>query len=331
MPLQRARVLEFIDQEVGDARVEPLLDPARQLAVAQQAERDALEVGHVGKALSSLVVGERREQRAAETNHAQMLLARFVLVDLIAQGLQLGLRVLDERQAPGQRARLGRLVRREEDRSDGVVARAGREGERGCELFRCISRELAARRRELARGGAQQLRPRRDGDRFGGMSVGGQLRPDVLGPLDARREHARLVGELELDAPVPDRVEPDAHLMPAARRRGRGVVGPQGLVAQQHGVKGAVHGRLVLAPILDQLGVGMNAEPVEQRERRRAQQLREPAVEGADLDRSSGCQHAALQRAELGRERLGAGRVDAALEKRAHALLVGRARRREVG
>jgi hypothetical protein len=54
MPLQRARVLELVDQQMGDARVEALLDPARQLAVAQQDERDALEVGHVGEALRRL-------------------------------------------------------------------------------------------------------------------------------------------------------------------------------------------------------------------------------------------------------------------------------------
>ena len=70
------------------------------------------------------------------------------------------------------------------------------------------------------------------------------------------------------------------------------MIGAQRLVAQQRGVEGAVHGGAVLAPVLDQLGVGLNAEPVEQRERRRTQQLREPAVEGADLDRSSGRENA---------------------------------------
>ena len=99
MPLQRARVLELVDQQMGDARVEPLLDPARQLAVAQQDQRDALEIGHVGEALRPLVVGERGEQRAAEANHAQMLLARFVLMDLIGQVLERVLHRFDERQA----------------------------------------------------------------------------------------------------------------------------------------------------------------------------------------------------------------------------------------
>ena len=104
VPLQRARVLELVDQQVRDARVEPLLDPARELAVAQQDERDALEIGHVGEALRSLVVGERGEQRTAEADHAQMLFARLVLMDLIGQMLELALDLLDERQAAGERA-----------------------------------------------------------------------------------------------------------------------------------------------------------------------------------------------------------------------------------
>ena len=140
------------------------------------------------------------------------------------------------------------------------------------------------------------------------MREGRELGPDVLGPLDARREHAGLVGQLELDAPVPDGVEPHAQLMAAARRRHRRVVGAQRGIAQQRGVEGAMNGGAVIAPVLDELGVGLHAEPVEQRERRRAQQLREPAVEGADLDRPAGREHAALQRAELGRERLGTRR-----------------------
>jgi hypothetical protein len=114
MPLQRAGVLELVDEQVRDARVEPLLDPARQLAVAEKHERDALKVGHVGKALDPLVVGERGEQCAGETNHAQVLLARFMLMDLIAQSLELVLQLLDQRQASGERARL--VVRRREER-----------------------------------------------------------------------------------------------------------------------------------------------------------------------------------------------------------------------
>ena len=176
---------------------------------------------------------------------------------------------------------------REERRPGGGEALPRREEERGGKLFGRIPRQLAARRGELAHSGSKQIGPRGGRDRLGGMLVGRELGPDVLGPLDAGREHARLVGELELHPPVPDGVEPHAQLMPAARRRGRRVIGAQGLVAQQRGVEGAMHGRSMLAPILDELGVGLNAEPVEQRERRRPQQLREPAVEGPDLDRSA--------------------------------------------
>ena len=163
------------------------------------------------------------------------------------------------------------------------------------------------------------------------MPVRRELGPHVLRALDAGREHAGLVGELELDASIPDRVEPHAQLVPAALGRHRDVIGAQVVVAQQRGVEDAVHGRAVLAPVLDELGVGLHLQPVEQRERRRSHQLREPAVKGADLDRPAGGEHARLQSAELGRERLGPRRLDAALDERTHALLVGRARRRELG
>ena len=55
MPLQRARVLELVDQQMLDAAVEPLLHPAGKVAVAQQGECAAFEVGHVGQASGSLV------------------------------------------------------------------------------------------------------------------------------------------------------------------------------------------------------------------------------------------------------------------------------------
>ena len=159
-----------------DARVEPLLHPARQLAVAQQGERDALEVGHVGEALRSLVVGERGEQRAAEANHAQMLLARFVLVDLIGQVLERVLHLLDERQASAN-AR-GVVGRREQRRPGGGEARPRREEERGGKLFGRIPRQLAARRGELAHCRSKQIGPRGGRDRLGGMRVGRELGPE---------------------------------------------------------------------------------------------------------------------------------------------------------
>ena len=116
----------------------------------------ALEVGHVGEACAALVVGERGQQRAAEAHHAQMLFARLVLMDLIGQMLQLLLHLLGNRQASGERARLRCLVCREQDRPDGVEALARREEQRCSELSGRIAGQLAARRGELARRGAER-------------------------------------------------------------------------------------------------------------------------------------------------------------------------------
>ena len=85
VPLQRAGVLELVDQQMADARVEPLLHPAGELAVAQQRQRAALEIGHVGVAACALVVARTRASScAAEPDHAQVFDARVLLPHLFA-------------------------------------------------------------------------------------------------------------------------------------------------------------------------------------------------------------------------------------------------------
>ena len=162
VPLQRARVLELVDQQVRDARVEPLLHPARELAVAQQRERDALEVGHVGQALRALVFGERGEQRVAEASHAQVLFERLVLMNLGGEMLERFLQLLDQRQAATQRTRL--VLGREENRPRGIEAIAWRERQRGRELFAGVAGQLAARPDQLAHRVLQSIGPRRRRD-----------------------------------------------------------------------------------------------------------------------------------------------------------------------
>ena len=50
-------------------------------------------------------------------------------------------------------------------------------------------------------------------------------------------------------------------------------------------MEGAKHRRPMVLDVLDQLHLRCEAESLEQRQRRRTQQLREPGMEGADLDR----------------------------------------------
>ncbi len=103
MPLQRARVLELVDQQVAHAQVELLLHPAGEVAVAQRRQRQPFEIGHVGEAVTPLVVGVRGEQRADEPDHALVLEVGVVLGDLLVQPRQ-------ELAGLGQRRRLGQVL-----------------------------------------------------------------------------------------------------------------------------------------------------------------------------------------------------------------------------
>jgi hypothetical protein len=58
---------------VGDARVEPLLHPARQGRLAEQQLRGLLDVVHVDPAVGALDFGEGGDQDAREPRHALLI------------------------------------------------------------------------------------------------------------------------------------------------------------------------------------------------------------------------------------------------------------------
>ena len=157
------------------------------------------------------------------------------------------------------------------------------------------------------------------------------LRPDRGRRLDARLEHAGLIGELEFDAPPPGGIEPAAQLGPAAPRRHGAVVLAQRGIAQHGGVKGTHHRRAVVVEVFDQLHFRGKAEAVEQRQRCGAQELREPCVEGTDLDRPAGAQDPPIQRTERRCLRFRLRGRDAALDQGRDPLGVRRTRRRVRG
>ena len=88
VPLQRAGVLELVDQQVTDLAVQPFLHPARQVRVAEQGERTAFQVVHVDDAALALEPVERVEQRQRQRAHLLVPQARPVLVDREQQPLQ---------------------------------------------------------------------------------------------------------------------------------------------------------------------------------------------------------------------------------------------------
>ena len=89
--MQRAGVLELVDQQVADAGVQALLHPATQLRVGQHGLGGALHVVHVDPAALALEDGKFVHQRAGQACHALLVLPRLVLIQGSPQANGLGL------------------------------------------------------------------------------------------------------------------------------------------------------------------------------------------------------------------------------------------------
>ena len=324
MPLQRAGVLKFVDQHVADARIEPFLNPAGERRVAQQRQPAALQVGHVGQAARAFVVGEPGEQHAREANHAQVFGVRVELAQLGGDRVEfvldahqrvdlaelLARRVLlGEQRAPHAleaRLRIG-LFERKDDAGGGVLCLDAPEAERQCEF----SQGRVPRRAE------QHLR---------------RVLASALerGRRHAVVEHAGGVGELELDPLVQRRLQPFAQLRAAVARDPLGVVVAQRRIREHCRMETTKNLRAVIVEVFDQVHVLLQTELVQQLERRGAQQLREPRMEGAHLDRPARSQHARVQGRELRCEFTRFAGGHAALDERLDARRIGRTRRAEL-
>ena len=115
MPLQRAGVLELVDQQVPDAGIQSLLNPARQVVVCQQCQSDALEVGHVDQVALLLESSVGLEQLARQANHCAVVFVRVGLGELRADAVE---RFADH----GLRRQLAQLLARR------AVAALGEQG-----------------------------------------------------------------------------------------------------------------------------------------------------------------------------------------------------------
>jgi hypothetical protein len=141
--------------------------------------------------------------------------------------------------------------------------------------------------------------------------------------FDTVLEHASRVGQLELDALAPHRVKPRERLTSAALRDQCCVIVAQRGVAQQCGMEPPEDFGPVIREVFDQIHVTLQAEFVQQLQRRGPQQLGEPCVKCADLHRTAPAQHALVQCGQLGCEQSGLHLGHAALNQRLDALGVG--------
>ena len=129
--------------------------------------------------------------------------------------------------------------------------------------------------------------------------------------FDTGRERADRVGQLDLDATLPRGIEPLLQRGAAALRRECTVIGEQRGIGQHVGMEASHQLGAQIVEVLHQLHVRAQAEFGQQIERRSAQQLREPGVEGAHLDRAAAGQHLLVQADQCLRLQLRGTAVDA--------------------
>ena len=284
LPLQRAGVLELVDQQVARAGVEPLLHPAAQHRIGQQAQRGALDVVHVDPATLALERRELVHQQAGEPRHALLVVPGLVL-RLRGQHIQQlrlhGADLLDAHHLVAEFARAAGLGQQRGEHAVGITA--------GQRLF-----QLAALGTERRLAGAPQ-RLRRQHQLLAQGPLGQQQGTGLVHALEGRKRRAEMrhrgkhralgIGQLELDAALQCRLQRALGLEPAVAGHHHAVVGQCLGLAQQARLERPPHLRHRLRVVLQQVVGGRQAQRVQQRQRRIAQQRGKPAVEGADLHR----------------------------------------------
>ena len=84
LPLQRVGVLKFVNHQMPDARVQPLLHPARQHRVTQHHLCGAFHIVHVDPAALTLERSKLGQQQARQARHAPLVVPGFMLGDRAA-------------------------------------------------------------------------------------------------------------------------------------------------------------------------------------------------------------------------------------------------------
>ena len=294
LPLQRVGVLEFVDQQVFDARVQPLLHPTAEHRVGQQHLRGAFDVVHVHPAARALDHPVFGEQAAREAGHALLmepggvlgLGGQHVLHRILrgAHGVDVGERVVE----------LARLVRQREQRDLDTGPTPGRDGLLQLDAFSRVG--FLARPRQRLRGRQQQGPP--DGlrrKRLAGLLEAGELGKDVATRWHGGLHYAGLVGQHELGAPAQGRGQGFLRLRAAVFSGNSRVVGAQRGIGSDGGLERAPEGGHSLVVTFQQLVVAGQAQLLQHGQRRGAQERGKPAVEGADLHRAVGGEHGAVQ------------------------------------
>jgi len=294
LPLQRVGVLKLIDQQVANARIQPLLHPAREDGVGQHDQGRALHIVHVHPAVLLLDGGKLRNQAARQPGHALLVLPGFVLAAGYQQALQLGLGLLRGRELL-QVLRQAVFLGDEHGFAQHVQAlvQVG-AGQRMDDGVRGLLRGLVGLGTQSAGTAAPALQGGLGLQGLGGLGQRGQLGVRLLERRHGGIHHARRVGQIKLHPLGQRRCQRLVRLRSAMAGHHGFVVGTQA-GALGHGLQERrpdfAHG---LGIVFQQLKVRGQALLLQQRQRGRAQQRGKPAVEGADLHRAARLQQLAV-------------------------------------
>ncbi len=294
LPLQRAGVLKFVDQHLPHARIEPLLHPAGQGSVAQQMQRPAFEIVHVGQAAFALDVHIRLQQHAGQPGHADVQLVRDLLV---AGGLELlqfighGRPVVTLGQLGARGVFLGEQGAPDVlERNLGVgLAQCGLQLGRQPQWRRALGR--APMPGHAPQAGVEVAPQHRLGWRGKSRPAG---RP-VCGIGQTGLDHARGVGHFEFAALGQRGFDPGMGGVPPQLADQAGVVVGQAHVGGHREQEAPPDVGQQLGVVLQQVHLGRQAELGQHVHRRGAHQAREPAVKGVDLHRAPTGQHAPIE------------------------------------
>ena len=276
-----------------DARVQPLLHPARQHRVAQHHQRGALHVVHVDPAALALDGRELRNQRTRQPCQALLVVPGIVLLARRLHAQHQPLRLPHRFNADDFFAELAGRAGSRHQRTEDARHVAGRQ-----RLF-----QLHALGRKSGRTGAAQCLGRiPQGLLVGGMGaqpVFGRSQPGKLGKLRAKGlhrgiNHALFIGQRELGALVQRALQGLVGLEAAVSQHHGFKVGLERLVGRQGRVKAPPHQGAGRGLVFQQFVIDRQAQALQHGHRGAAQQGRKPAVKGADLHRTPAEQHRAV-------------------------------------
>ena len=298
LPLQRAGVLEFIDQHMGHPRVQLFLHPAAEHGVGHEMQRQLLQVVHVHPA--ALALERRIVLQQAPAKPGQAL--------LVFPGVLLALRHAHPQQ---QVLRLAYLC----DAGQGVVEFAGLVlvgqqcakqtrvvafGQGFFQLACCVHKSLLRRRAQHLGRRPQQVFGIHSLQAIEGLVPGGK-RGELRGSGGNRpSQNTRRIRQRQLDPLGQRALQRFAGVAAPVGLHQRHVVGPRWRIGGHAGIEAApnlLDGRFV---VFEQGVARRQPQGSEFAQRRARSNAGKPAVEGAHLHRPPRCQELPVQTTQAG-------------------------------